>query len=63
MKNQVPKNVTERYFAELFKMNDGSFKINWAERKTQINQHVSKWKQTDARELARDLNKSQLVIK
>ena len=43
--------------------NNNVFKVTKAERRTEVNQYASCWTPTNSRNLARLLNKSNLVIK
>jgi hypothetical protein len=63
MKHKLPKNVSERYFAEIYRLEDGTFKVGWAQRRTNINQFITRWKNVNARNLAREMSKSSLVTR
>jgi len=43
--------------------NDGKLKLTKARQLTSVNQFKAKWLQINARQLARNINKSELVIK
>ena len=58
-KYRIMKNKT-KYFA-IIDMEDGKFKIKMAKKLEIVNQFMSHWKRTNARELARKLNKSNLA--
>lgn len=59
MKNKIKP---QRFFTELKKLPNGKYKIVFADKLTQINQHKRKWVGSNARELARDINSAGLVI-
>ena len=56
-------NKVERYFGEIQKLPNGTFRVAWVDKKTKVNQHLTKWMRFSARSFARDLNKSSIVIK
>lgn len=54
---------TPTYFAEFGKTKDGKFKVVLAKKLTVVNQYKRSWQRINARELARVINTSDLVIK
>lgn len=54
---------TERYFGELRKLSNGTFKLFKIKKLVSINQYRRQWESCDSREIARKLNKAKLVIK
>lgn len=61
--NTRNSNKVERYFGEIQRLPSGEFLVKWAEKRTKINQHLTKWVRVPARSLARALNNSPIVIK
>lgn len=59
MKN---KNVIDRFFLEINQLNDGRMKVATAKKLVGLNQYKKTWKYLNSRDLARKLNKSELVI-
>lgn len=59
------KNIkyTKRVFAELRQTTDGKYKVIFADKLTKINQHKRKWLPLNARDFAREINKTGLIIK
>ena len=56
------KNKTNKYWMEI-EINNGKTKVLKANKLTALNQYKNKWFPTDARNLARKINNSSLVIK
>ena len=52
----------ERYFGELVRLDNGKFKVKFVDKLVRINQHKRRWLNINARDFARELNKSELVI-
>lgn len=57
------KNVKRTYLVELDELNDGTYKMGTSLTVKRINQHKNQVVRVDARNLARAVNTSKLVIK
>lgn len=57
------KDYSEKFLAELIVQKDGKIKIGFAKKHIIFNQHRRTWKETNARNVARLLNRSELIIK
>ena len=55
-------NKENKYFVELLETN-GQFKVNLAKKLVGVNQFKRHWQRIVARNMARELNRSSLVIK
>ena len=53
----------KRFFAEFITTDCGQLKVKMAKQYKNVNQHESSWKQIDARNFARFVNKSDILIK
>ena len=56
------KEQQERYFGELVKLPNGTFKAKNIQRLIKINQYKKTWRKCNSRNFARNLNKSKIVI-
>ncbi len=57
------KDYSKKFLAELVVQNDGKIKVKMAKQHIIYNQHRRTWKETNARDVARLLNRSVLIIK
>ena len=53
----------KRYFVEIVQRTDGTFKFAFAKQLVDINQHARKWRNINARGVARKVNRGKIVIK
>ena len=61
--NKLEPQIKNRFFAEIAQLSDGRIKLRKAKKLVGVNQHKKTWKTLDSRDLARKINKSQIVIK